>query len=52
MPAIELLIKVIGLLVLPLGFWVWRLRTNDLKHLTDRLDRIEDKLDRHLEGHA
>ena len=48
----------IGLLVIPLGGWMWKIRHNDLRHLDERIDRIdkrierlEDKLDRFIREH-
>ena len=35
--------------ILVLGRWVWKIRHNDLAHIVKRLDRIESKLDRHIE---
>lgn len=37
------------------GSFLWRhiekIRGNDLKHVDERLDRIEEKLDNHLQWH-
>ena len=41
----------LGTLVLPVFFWLWKLRTNDLHNITERLDRIEKKLDDHFRDH-
>ena len=41
----------LGTLVLPVFFWLWKLRTNDLHDITERRDRIEKKLDDHLQYH-
>jgi hypothetical protein len=38
-------------LVLFIGKTVYMTRTNDLKHIEDRLDKIEKKIDDHIEWH-
>lgn len=45
--------------VLPLARWVHKIRTNDLQHvdaaltsIKESLERVEGKIDRHLEWHA
>ena len=39
------------LIVIPIIGWMAKFKYNDMKHLYRRLDRIEAKLDRHIEGH-
>ena len=55
-PVVNFLLNVLGLLVLPLLFFVWRnleqVRSNELSHLQATLDRVEEKLDAHLLWHA
>jgi hypothetical protein len=34
-----------------LAGWLWRLHQNDLRHIHERLDRVERKLDEHLLWH-
>ena len=38
--------------VLPLWRYVRQLRDNDMRHIEDRLERIEQKLDQHMVWHA
>jgi len=59
MPGLGLIGTILGVLVFPLALWVWRIWKNDLKHVGDRLDKIEDgqgrietKLDDHINSHA
>ena len=51
----QLILNVVGVLVLPALFFVWRemrrVRENDLKHIQDGLDRIEKRLEDHLQWH-
>ena len=51
----QLILNIIGVLVLPALFFVWRemrrVRENDLKHIQDGLDRIEARLEEHLQWH-
>ena len=51
----QLILNIIGVLVLPALFFVWRemrrVRENDLKHIQDGLDRIEARLEEHLRWH-
>ena len=52
----------LGGLVLPLGYFLWRMKTNDIKHISKRLDVIEERqredhkqliaqMNKHLEWH-
>lgn len=51
----QVLINLAGALVLPALFFIWRqvamVRANDLRHIQDAIDRVEKKLDTHLEWH-
>jgi hypothetical protein len=51
----QTVLNVLGVLILPMLFFVWRemrrVRDNDLKHIQDGLDRIEAKLEAHLSWH-
>ena len=48
----QLFLSLVGAVVLPFAFFLWRqarhLRENDLKHLDERLTRIEVHLDERL----
>ena len=54
-PYFQTVINILGALVLPMLFFVWRetrrVRENDLKHIQLGLDRIEKKLEDHLSWH-
>ena len=54
-PYFQTIINLLGALVLPLLFFVWRetrkVRDNDLKHIQDGIDRVEKKLDEHISYH-
>ena len=59
MPDLGLIGTILGLLVLPLAVWVWRIWKNDLSHIAKRLvaieksqERIETKVDDHISSHA
>ena len=51
----QIVLNIIGVLVLPALFFVWRemrrVRENDLHHIQEGLDRIEKRLEAHLEWH-
>lgn len=55
LPSVTLLLNIFSVIVLPLVFFVWRrleqMRVNELRHLEERLERIERKLDEHLQFH-
>lgn len=55
LPSVTLLLNIFSVIVLPLVFFVWRrleqMRVNELHHLEERLERIERKLDEHLQFH-
>lgn len=45
-------------IIIPLARWVWKIRTNELKHvqeslerIEDRLENLEDRLDEHVQFH-
>jgi hypothetical protein len=44
------------MVVIPTAGWllrqVWKVRTNDLAHVEAALEKIDDKLNRHIEDHA
>ncbi len=44
-------LNLFGVLVIPLGVWVWKIHSNDMKHLNLRLDKIEKLLQDHLQWH-
>lgn len=52
---LSLILSAISAVVLPFVFFTWRqardIRENDLAHLSNRLERIEAKLDAHLQYH-
>lgn len=55
---VQLVALVANLTIAPLVYLVWKIRTNDLEHIDEKLDdlrdslsRIEDKLDSHLSWH-
>ena len=54
-PYLQTIINILGALVFPLLFFVWRetrkVRENDLRHIQLGIDRIEGKLDDHLQWH-
>jgi len=59
MPGLGLVGTILGLLVLPLAAWVWKIWKNDLAHIAKRLtgiekaqERIETKVDDHINDHA
>jgi len=41
-----------GMGLLALAGWVWKIWKNDLKHVKAALERIETKLDQHINDHA
>ena len=41
-----------ALVILPLWRYVRNMRLNELRHLEERLERIEEKLDQHLRWHS
>ena len=51
LPGLGLLGVILGMFVIPVGGWLIKIYYNDIKHIINRLDRIESKLDRHIEGH-
>ena len=55
MPAFQTILNIVGVLVLPLLFFVWRemrrVRENDLAHIQVSVDRIEQRLTEHLQWH-
>jgi len=59
MPGLGLVGTILGLFVIPLAVWVWRIWKNDLSHIAKRLvtieksqERIETKVDDHISSHA
>ena len=52
LPGLGLIGTILGVLVIPLAVWVWKIWKNDLKHINDRLERIEIKVDGHISDHA
>ena len=54
-PLLNFWLSVATLGIIPLVLAVWRnlnrIRENDMHEITERLRRIEEKLDRHLEWH-
>ena len=52
LPGLGLIGTILGVLVIPLAVWVWKIWKNDLKHINDRLERIEIKVDSHISDHA
>ena len=52
---LSIALSAISAIVLPFVFFTWRqardIRTNDLHAINERLDRIEAKLDTHLQYH-
>ena len=54
-PYLQTVINLLGALVLPMLFFVWRetrkVRENDLKHIQLGIDRIEARLEEHLRWH-
>ena len=53
---VQVIISVLGLLVFPALFFLWRtlrsVRENDLRHIESRLEIIERKIDTHIALHA
>lgn len=51
----QIILNVVGVLVLPGLFFVWRemrrVRENDLTHIQAGLNRIEQRLEDHLQWH-
>lgn len=52
---IQIGIQVLSVLVLPLGYFIWRqgraLRDNEIRHLQETMNRMEAKLEAHLKWH-
>lgn len=53
----SLLLDIIGGLaafIIPLAIWVWRIQVNGIRHIDERLDRLEKRVIRleniHMEG--
>jgi len=41
-----------SMFIVPLGTIVWRMRYNDMRHIQERLDRIEELLQTHIQWHV
>ena len=53
--SVQTVLNVLGILVLPALFFIWRemrrVRENDLAHIQAGLNRIEERLETHLQWH-
>jgi len=47
----QLIAMIASIFIIPLAGMVWRMRRNDIRHITERLDKIEELLQIHIQWH-
>ena len=55
---VQIITAIAGLTVVPLAWLVWKIRANDLEHISGKLEdirsslmRLEEKTDQHIQWH-
>jgi len=47
----QLIAMIASIFIIPLAGIVWKMRHNDMRHIQERLDKIESLLQTHIQWH-